>query len=261
MRGIEILEILKQAKGLIESDFRFADCRISFMPDEDIMSGRFVDDIYQQEIKVGIKDFVENLSCEFKSNAMTTSLVSLFHEACGHGLQYFDEFEKDCSLSKLLAASYYSCKESHYYYGYDTVVVDRDGNSYGKDLSKRYLNHPHEIAAQYAGIYGVNCFLSKRFGKEISDRLICDYVNERIALGWEFIESKTPFESIEDVFAAFEIKFQKCAMRCREYDLGKDRGGILVRYAGEYNCSSLLNRMEVCHDGFRQDLAMAAAYK
>lgn len=150
---------------------------------------------------VGIRELAEYPDGSMPNAVAMVPIVGLFHETCGHGVQYQREFQKDTPLSKVLALNCIACYNTPRYYG-----------AIGADVRKPYFSQPHEIAAQYAGLRSARDFLEPKFGKEHTDRMLCDYVNYRMQRDSEFVKRKKPYDRMDDVFRDFDERFRRCVV-------------------------------------------------
>ena len=245
MKGKDAFDLMRQT-----SDFlKLPNVEIAFVKDLPVGFGDFGFYGNYLDVRIGVSEFDQFPDVEFSDAEVTSGVVSLFHEICGHGIQVTREFDKDTPLSQVLALSHYACEGSAYYYG-----VDDSGYPHN-----RYFKHPHEIAAQYAGIYMADKFLSDMYGKERADRMVCNYVNDRISKESEFVFRKK-YDSVSDILSDFDKTFQSSAKKHREYVFEKDKGSDLVQYAKEKNDIRFLTRMQSCSDGIHQDWIMASAH-
>lgn len=79
---------------------------------------------------IGTKELMASPKTDLPVGQAMVPLVNLFHEVCGHGGQFYREFEKQTLLSLSLALNHYACKSSACYYG-----INDDG-----DAHPRYFN-------------------------------------------------------------------------------------------------------------------------
>lgn len=245
MTGENALQLMEKASDSIS----MPGVSVILSSEYKVGSGFLSDDDPEYSAYVGVSEFSEFPDTEFSDIEVTSGIVSLFHEVCGHGVQITREFNKDTPLSQVLALSHYACEGSGYYYGVDDSGYPHD----------RYFRHPHEIAAQYAGLYMANKFLSDVYGKECANRMVCDYVNDRISKKSEFI-SKRRYNSVIDVLSDFDETFQNFARKHREYIFEEDKESNLVQYARRKNDVRFLTRMQSYPNGIHQDWIMASAH-
>lgn len=245
MRGKDAFELMQRT-----SDFlKLPNVEITFVKDLPVGFGDF--DCYGDflDARIGVSEFSEFPGAEFSDAKVTSGIVSLFHEVCGHGVQITREFNKDTPLSQVLALSHYACEGSGYYYGVDDSGYPHD----------RYFRHPHEIAAQYAGIYMANKFLSDVYGEERANRMVCGYVNDRISRKSAFVSGRR-YSSVTDILSDFDKVFQDSAKKHREYVFEEDKESNLVQYARRKNDTRFLTRMQSYPNGIHQDWIMASAH-
>lgn len=182
--------------------------------------------------KAGVKELVENLNSRFSIHEALAPTVACFHEVCGHGGQWRNEARKGTPLSQVLLLNDIACKSSFLYYGVDS--------SYSKPMP-HYFKQPHEIAAQYMGLKMTQKFLSAIYDKETADKLLCEYVNLRIASGNEFITAPDdyhmetpadgrkpymkptePFISMSQVYERFQETFVKQVFQPVNYKVARN---------------------------------------
>ncbi len=131
-------------------------------------------------------------------------------------------------------------KNSNEYYGVDSMY---------KNPSPQYFEQPHEIAAQYMGLKMTQKFLSAVYDGNKADRLLCEYVNLRIASGNEFISAPDncqmevpadgrkpymkptePFTSMSQVYEQFQKTFVKQVFGHAEYTVPKKSTDYVAGY-------------------------------
>ena len=179
MTGAEAFSLMR--RGANSLPLRFYKNVYSIMFDDKMKVGSGFFSENEDVVKIGIKEFAEHPNDEFSDYKVTEGIVSLFHEVCGHGLQNIVEFRKTTDTSRVLARSDYACNASEKYYGYVYDPVTIDGVNYVRQrMTKQYFDHPHELAAEYAGIKMGYSFLSSVYDKEKANEMICGYVNERV---------------------------------------------------------------------------------
>ena len=179
MNGTTSVKLMSNASGYFSKSIYGNMCKITLDSDLEVGMGSFSEK--NCVVGVGIKEFREHPYDEFSDYKVTEGIVSLFHEVCGHGLQNIVEFRKTTDTSRVLARSDYACNASEKYYGYVYDPVTIDGVNYVRQrMTKQYFDHPHELAAEYAGIKMGYSFLSSVYDKEKANEMICGYVNERV---------------------------------------------------------------------------------
>lgn len=193
--------------------------------------------------EVGVKEIFESPDKMFSIHEALAPTVACFHEVCGHGGQWRNESIKDESLSKVLLLNDLACKSSNKYYGVSLY--------YDEPMSQ-YFEQPHEIAAQYMGLKMTQKFLSAVYDDETADKLLCEYVNLRIASGNEFIKApddyymKTPadgrkpymkpmepFTSMSQVYDQFQETFVKQVFKPADYTVTKNSMDFVGDYINE----------------------------
>lgn len=169
--------------------------------------------------KVGIKEIMENPHKRFSIHEALAPTVACFHEVCGHGGQWRNEAMKDDPLSRVLLLNDLACKSSRKFYG---ITSWEDGPM------PQYFEQPHEIAAQYMALKMAQKLLSAVYDEETADKLLCEYVNLRVASGNEFIpvpdgyqmemssdgrkpymKPTEPFSNMSQVYEQFQETFVK----------------------------------------------------
>ena len=172
--------------------------------------------------EVGIKEIAENPNLRFSVHEALAPTVACFHEVCGHGGQWRNEAKKDAPLSRVLLLNDLACKSSFQYYGV---------SPYYDEPEKQYFEQPHEIAAQYMGLKMTQKFLTAVYDEQTADKLLCEYVNLRIASGNTFIPAPDePFTSMSQVYDQFQETFVKQVFTSVDYTVTKDS----MDFVGDY---------------------------
>lgn len=224
--------------------------------------------------EVGVKEFVENPNRKISMREFLAPTVACFHEICGHDRQWKNEALKDEPLSKVLLLSDLACKSSLEYYG----VASLDG-----EPDPQYFEHPHEIAAQYIGLKMTQKFLSVVYNEEEADKMLCEYVNLRIADGNEFIPAPDdyrmeeqpdgrppfmkptePFTSMDQVYNQFQKIFLEKVFEPVDYKIEKKSMDSVERYISEQKWPWERNRSRMqfnqIDDRLTQNYVMTAAW-
>ena len=195
---------------------------------------------------VGVREFVENPNKEFSNAEAMIPVVGLFHEVCGHGGQMSREFHKTTPLSKALMLNFCACQCSASYYG---TITDEHGATHVDDA---YYRQPHETAAQYVGLVAARSFLTGKFGKEKADRMLCDYVNYRVANKSEFIQTEKKYDDFDEALRDFDTAFkQQCLAHHTCVDYIHDTF---------YASAGAIQTVNNCKSGLRQDVLLAYVY-
>lgn len=214
--------------------------------DDTIRSGRgFTDVGFDGDIvyKIGIKELVKNPNKRISMREFLVPTVACFHEVYGHGGQWRNEALKNDPLSMILLLSDLACQSSHNYYGITS--------SY-EDPLPQYFEHPHEIAAQYMALKMTEKFLSAIYDKEKANKMLCEYVNLRIADNNEFIPAPDeykmeipsdgrrpfmkptePFTSMSQVYEQFQRTFLNKVFEPVDYKAEKRSTDSLGLYIKE----------------------------
>lgn len=193
--------------------------------------------------EVGIKEIYENPRKLFSIHEALAPTVTCFHEVCGHGGQWRHEALKDEPLSRVLLINDLACKCSNQFYGVD--------NDY-KNPKSHYFEHPYEIAAQYIALKMTQKFLTVVYDVDKADKLLCEYVNLRIASGNEFItvpddyemeipadgrepfmKPTEPFHSMKQVYERFQETFVEKVFEPVSYQNTKESSDFVNRYIKE----------------------------
>lgn len=190
--------------------------------------------------EVGVKELVDDPRKIISIHEALAPTVACFHEVCGHGWQWRNETQKEIPLSKVLLLNDLACKSSAEYYGVSPLY---------DEPTHQYFEQPHEIAAQYMGLKMTQRFLSAVYDEKTADKLLCEYVNLRIASDNEFIsapddyEMETPadgrkpymkptepFNSMSQVYEQFQKTFEEQVFKPVDYTVKKDS----VDFVGDY---------------------------
>lgn len=264
MKGSDAFYLMMGARDYLGSWFRQNISDVDLSPDYKIGNGEI--DRYRKLAIVGVQEFVERPDDDFPMSDVTKGVVALFHETYGHGLQYRYMFLQDNMLSKALAFSDYACRASRVYYGYEYEHVPEYGpDVYREHLGRKFLGHPHEMAAEYAGIKTAHQFLNDKYGPIISNKLICNYVNDNVRNDWSFVHPDKPYTNIDEILRDFHREFPECVLKNRDYDPqddfmpGDKTGGPFVQYANRRGKQYLLKKSQKDMDGIRQDAIQTAA--
>lgn len=226
-------------------------------------SGSTIDDDQGRIMRVFVGCVNNDVDGSISDYDFMKPLVGMFHEVSGHCCQIEYQFHGGDKLSQVLAANHYACKTCDEYY-------------MGNRERKGYLNYwfqPKEIAAQYAGIDNAYVFCKYIFGEERANNLICNYVNNRISEGTEFIGFKGKNErymNVNDILDAFDDVFQKSIHRHRVFDhvkavieLYSEYGSYVRKHMDMFTTMfGMVNVSPVGRerDGAYQDVLMASVY-
>ena len=199
---------------------------------------------------VGIGGVANSRTAFFRPGEAMLPLVSLFHEAAGHAMQVSREFRGRSRLQKALFYSHYACKGSRRYYG-----IDDDGIAHAA-----YFKHPHEIAAQYAGLKCAKTWLSYAVGEETAEAWLLDYVALR-----KERQSACPGEdashgSIDAVLSAMDAGFQRSLDEPRLFDPEPEDRDSLSLFDAKRPNQDISSIVRTCGSGMRTDGMMAVAW-
>lgn len=250
MTGLEIVNVLYGIKDDLLPDTSHR--TIIFKNTLSMMDGRHQNKGYKQEFMIGLSELTENPSAMYSIGEAMVPIVTLFHEVSGHGGQERLEFTRNTSLSKVLALNHYACQGSKYYY-----------EGFGPFKSDQYWKQPYEIAAQYAGIKGAYCYLSRKWGQENATEAICAYETFRQDNQCAFLGNHKTYTDVDSILNDLNKKFQKCIYAKRDYDFNEAKQfphDSLRRFAAFKQDYSYISRIENCRNGLKSDWMMASAY-
>lgn len=174
----------------------------------------------------------------------TTALVALYHEI-GHARQVEYEFNKQNDLSMVLAVNHFAQKCSVSYY--DVQRMDA-GN---------YTKHPTEIAAQYYGLRMAYRHLSKTVDPESANTLICDYVNNKVDLGFIPVDKSNPYTDVSQIFDKYNEVFNKCVRKHRSFNPHSNCGDTYDKF-GTTKMTMMLQNPRT--SGLRQDIILTKLF-
>lgn len=249
MKGIDIYNLLYEVRNNFCSDKRFS--YISLF--------RFNDNISYFESSTKTDDYMKNISIDIGTKGLNTDeeysdyeamipIVGIFHEIA-HASQIHDRFKKSDKLSKVLAVNYLAGQCSREYY-------------YGPNL-QNYYKQSYEIAAQFVGLHMAQSFCSYRFGNETAEKLIINYVNNRIEADSGYIKFKhnKPYTSLEDIYDAFDEAFVKSTTQHRKFDAKRANNGFdtYSDYIRSHDISNMFYLSNFA-SGLRQDVILSAIY-
>lgn len=264
MRGSEIIEIVSNMAQYISNHLDY--CSIDIKKEMDYhISSFFMNSRDDIVCHIGMKNIDPDK--EYPIGEAMIPIVGLCHETFGHAIQCSQVHFDNTDLAKVLALNYYACQGSCAYYGFRPLYNGEEGTEDEEKLiGNRYWNQPHEIAAQYAGIKSAYWLVSNKYGDTEAENMLCEYVNHRIELDSEFIKPRRLFRgyySLDQVYDAFEKKFQQSMKNPREYTLASDFASDFKGYLGikvfADGRGSLLNAVR-SKNPVMQDIAMAYAH-
>lgn len=239
----------------------YADKNVAFELADDMTVHKSIvrDECDVTVVYAGVREFVEQSNENVNDFEFTMALVGLYHEKqhVDHKLKLFHERNID---ARCLAVNYYADASSPSYY---------DAN---------YWHNPREVDAQRTGVMSAYIHCSKLFGEFEANRLICNYVNERIARDSEFIGYKDgkPYDNIDDIVDAFDEAFQHAKHCHREYNpddakvvlqkldgsqqvLPDDSAKFFDKISKSQTLSPIRDQFEH-RSGYEQDRVLATAY-
>lgn len=177
-------------------------------------------------------------------------VVSTFHEGVGHGYQIMKMYHNENDLSKALCLNHFACKCSvNYQYG---------------NNNESYFHQPKEMVAQYFGIKYAFDFLSKKFDEIEANKMICNYVNNRIEKNSEFIKfrSNRRYDNINDIMDEFKVSFYRCLLNNRKFTENSlrypDSLGFYSREIGLKDIEKM--KLMYAVNGMKQDFMLTAIY-
>ena len=233
MYGKNALKLLQSAKRAL----KWKRCSIVERHNMNVGEGSF-NVFSKNEISIGIKEFAEDPEKDFPLGFAIAPVVVLCHETLGHGLQYCELFDEQTPTATIIGLSHYACNASPLYYS-----------------CAKHADHPHEVAAEYAGIYGAGILLTELYGKEFSDQALGAYMKDVSAFGRKDMQCDT----VTDSLAFLDKTFKNSVFVHKPYDPKKDEDGILYLYA-ERNPEAGLLRSQMGLSGIKQDWIQASAY-
>lgn len=183
---------------------------------------------------VGIdKLFLQNeiSDCDFASG-----MVAIFHE--NRHIEQLNEIHQSAEeYTKPLKYSYYAMQ----------CCVD-----YGVD---NYFISSREIEAELYGMHHAYCYCVDVFGKEKSDELLCNYVNNRIQKGISFVHRDSKnyrYNNVDDIFIDMSKAYADSVYTQRE--ITQPIKDFL------HDSPYMLQRLEHEKIEYKQDKMMASLY-
>lgn len=238
--GSNVLDLLYRIKNGLSLNRNY---QIYITDELSMMNGRHEDKDYVQEFVVGIGGLT--LDSKYPLGEAMVPVVNLFHEVIGHGGQTDREFNRQTSLSKVLALNHYACKGSEYYY-----------ENFGAFQSDQYWNQPHEIAAQYAGIKAAHTYLSDLWGEDSATEAICAYERFRQENRCAFLPTNVSYSNVDDILEGLNQRFQDCVFAHRHYQWSESREfpiDSIRSLAAAKRDSRYVTSVETCKNGLKQD--------
>lgn len=169
-------------------------------------------------------------------NDFMTGLVAMYHED-RHVNQIHEINHKNNEYVNVLKYSYYA---GHM----DSSYVDVN-----------YFISPREIEAELYGMHHAYCYCVDVFGKEKSDELLWNYVNNRIQKGISFVHRDSKnyrYNNVDDIFIDMSKAYADSVYAQRE--ITQPIKDFL------HNSPYMLQRLEHEKIGYKQDKMMASLY-
>lgn len=245
LSSADILKMLYSIKSVAGNKFG----HVEFVESKSMLVDDFHYDGYVlPDISIGIAELTNSPDDVFSVGKALLPVVGLCHEVFGHGGQITHEFKRESDLSTMLAANYYACYGSPFYYGF------KPDNS----LRKQYYKQPHEIAAQYMGLKMADVFLSQLYGKEQSFDMLKAVVDYRIECQSEFITSTKGCKSMDDLLDRFDKAYKKREFEHRQYSPSQAGPDALNGYVSRTGKASAYTIVQFCQNGCAQDVMLAS---
>lgn len=169
-------------------------------------------------------------------NDFMTGLVAIYHED-RHVNQIHEANHKNDEYVNVLKYSYYA---GHM----DSSYVDVN-----------YFISPREIEAELYGMYHAYCYCVDVFGKEMSDKLLCNYANNRMQKGISFVHRNSKnyrYNNVDDIFTDMSKAYADSVYAQRE--ITQPIKDFL------HNSPYMLQRLEHEKIGYKQDRMIASLY-
>lgn len=210
-------------------------------------TARYFDDV--DRVIIGAKEMIDNPDDPVDERNFMNVFMSIFHEYAHvdqcQNLLHDDSKEATHICANMLAHSF----------------------SY-LNYSMNYNEQPYEIAAQYCAIRDGYNYLLKIVDKEKANDLVCNYVNDRINDGVEFIEFKRKddkdikYDDVYDILKSFDNVFKEKRNKHREMDVDilMDDPSPAISNRGVEFRKMALNSIASIEDGYEQDITMAVLY-
>lgn len=202
---------------------------------------------------IGVEELMTDPDAAYPLGEAMIPVIHLFHEVYGHGYQFQEEFQKETPLSQILALNHYACVASPVYY-------------FGKEFSDwdQYLNHPNEIAAEYAGVKAAYRYLSSWWNDRDANAAVCSYLNYKVKAHSSCLRPDEPYQSVNDALLDFDRTFQDNIYRHRFYsvdDSYKQRQyDVIGRYVARTKNAYLPHSIEQKTNGLKQDQVLTSMY-
>ena len=264
MTGAEAYALLYKAKQHVDECYGYGpvylDAENEYGEPMSVYSGRTVPpergDV--PKFHVGCCDFCDHWNEPIDDVTVAASIVTLFHEAVGHGFQLrLAYMQTDDLLCSVLAMNFCACQASSRYYGDYGFVAD------GK---LPYFHHCHEMAAQYLGLKSARDYmcLSGSFPFDV-EHVLCDYEDVRLPdSDFITVSDGFHFESTDQILEQFELQFPGVVHCHHEYQFSlrelSDKSAVVK---GPVDLLELTfckdgsdrraKRLSNCRDGMKQD--------
>ena len=275
MTGSEAHALLVKAKDYVDEHYNygsiFLDAEDEYGDSMSVYIGHTVPpergDI--PKFHVGCSDFYDRWNDQVDDVTVAASIVTLFHEAVGHGFQLRSAYmRQDDPLCSVLAMNFCACQASGRYYG------DYDPSDYGIDCDKwPYFSQCHEMAAQYLGLKFARDYMhgSGMFPFDV-ERVLCEYEDVRLPDS-DFITVSDGFHfgNVDQILEQFELQFPGVVRGKHEYQFSRRelfdekvsvKGPIdlLENVFSKDGSDRRSKRLSNCRDGMKQDQMAASVF-
>lgn len=236
MRKKDSLILLDSVKKYISAVYGF---RVEYSFSDLVGNGSFANvGTSKERLIVGTSGLSENEETIISLAEGVTPVVDAYHEL-GHAVHFHELYFEKSDLSKAIALSNAACLCSPGYY-----------------FGCGHKSHPHEIAAEYFGFYGADRFLSGYFDRNMVDRMLCDYANQKSP----YFPDGSHFTSVPDILKDLDSQFKDSVLQHKYYDRKSDPF-VVVREREGYNrdpvSEGLLHFASTAGYGMLQDYAMS----
>ena len=123
-----------------------------------------------------------------------------------------------------------------------------------------YFNSPREIEAEMYGTYAAHTICKNTYGKDMADKLLSDYVNERIANNDYFLSNRKSYKTLEDIEVGLAEAYERSVYGGRTYDNNACKTGKNVAkqvFDSSKNMSKIMRKESV---GWKKDWMLATTY-
>ena len=256
MTGHEAADLLTEAIDFIGWEEAYPNLPIGF--DDKRQSGNGIchvsvrrDGSLTGDVTLGFRDLAENWNREVSPNVVAASISCLYHETCGHALQYAKLFQTDTPLAKTLAAYTVAGRGSRSFYGWKDMDTEKP--------TLAYFANPEEIAAQYAGVYMADQFLTEKFDAKTSNKMLCSMVNHMNGHG--IAARKYSYTNIDHFLNDLEKDFAKSVSIDRPYEPEVKENGYkdcLSEYVEKHDVPEVKDAVTHMKNGLEEAMVIGA---